>query len=107
MPRSCLLFTLVARWASFSPRAVGQNVSMQDAYGILKPAPKSVAGTPKIMLGVHFGWREQERDAAKHERLHDVLKLADIISPWSVGRYHKVDFGSGGFVANQVEDPNR
>ncbi len=56
------------------------------------------------MLGVPFGWREQERDSTKDEDLHRVLKLADIISPWAVGRYHEVDFKSGRHVGNLVED---
>lgn len=40
-----------------------------------------------VMLGVPTGWRDQYRDATKEEDFHDLLKLADIISPWSVGRY--------------------
>ena len=36
--------------------------------------------------------------------MHEVLKLADVISPWAVGRYHKVDFETGKHVANLVED---
>ena len=57
-----------------------------------------------IMLGVPFHWREQGRDATKDEHLHEVLKLADVISPWAVGRYHEVDFEGGKHVANLVED---
>lgn len=44
-------------------------------------------GGMSIMLGVPYHWREQNRDATDHPRLHQVLQLADIISPWSVGRY--------------------
>lgn len=40
-----------------------------------------------IMLGVPTGWRDQYRDATEDDGLHDILKLADIISPWTVGRY--------------------
>ncbi len=40
-----------------------------------------------VMLGVPTGWREQNRDAIKDAAFHDVLKLADIISPWTPGRY--------------------
>ncbi|MEM6916815.1 MAG: xylosidase/arabinosidase, partial [Verrucomicrobiota bacterium] len=40
-----------------------------------------------IMLGVPYFWREGTRDATRDERFHEVLKLADILSPWSVGRY--------------------
>jgi hypothetical protein len=40
-----------------------------------------------VMLGVPTGWRELNRDAARDAALHDVLKLADVVSPWTVGRY--------------------
>lgn len=40
-----------------------------------------------VMLGVPTGWRELHRDAVKDPALHDVLKLADVVSPWTVGRY--------------------
>ncbi len=40
-----------------------------------------------LMLGVPTGWRERKRDAVADPALHDVLKLADVISPWTPGRY--------------------
>lgn len=40
-----------------------------------------------VMLGVPTGWREQVRDSIKDPRLHDVIRLADVVSPWTVGRY--------------------
>jgi len=61
-------------------------------------------GGASIMLGVPYGWREQSRDATDDERLHEVLKLADVISPWSVGRYHEVDFSSGKLVRHLIDD---
>ncbi len=42
-----------------------------------------------VMLGVPTGFREQNRDAVKDPELHDLLKLADVLSPWTVGRYGK------------------
>ncbi len=44
-------------------------------------------GGMSIMLGVPYYWREQKHDAIDDSNLHNVLKLADVISPWSVGRY--------------------
>ena len=44
-------------------------------------------GGMSIMLGVPYRWREQRGDATKDPDLHSVLQLADVISPWSVGRY--------------------
>ena len=40
-----------------------------------------------VMLGVPAYWRELKADAATDPALHDLLRLADIISPWTVGRF--------------------
>lgn len=44
-------------------------------------------GGTTVMAGVPYGWRTLDRDAVSDPSLHDTLKLAGIISPWSVGRY--------------------
>jgi hypothetical protein len=40
-----------------------------------------------VMLGVPTGWRLQDRDALEDPKLHEVLLLADVLSPWPVGRF--------------------
>ncbi len=40
-----------------------------------------------VMLGVPTGFRELNRDSLKDPALHDLLQLADVLSPWTVGRY--------------------
>ena len=40
-----------------------------------------------IMLGVPTYWRTLERDALEDPYLHDVIRMADVVWPWSVGRY--------------------
>jgi hypothetical protein len=40
-----------------------------------------------VMLGIATGWRRQDRDALVHHELHQVLLMADVLSPWSVGRF--------------------
>lgn len=40
-----------------------------------------------VMLGVPTGWRELNEDAVKQTALHDIIALADVVSPWTVGRY--------------------
>lgn len=40
-----------------------------------------------VMLGVPSYWREMTRDSLKDPLLHEVIKLADVVSPWAVGRY--------------------
>ncbi len=43
-----------------------------------------------VMLGVPTGWLNLERDAMADPELHGILKLADVISPWTPGRYRDV-----------------
>jgi hypothetical protein len=40
-----------------------------------------------VMLGVPTNWRELEGDAVSDPDLLNILALADIISPWTIGRY--------------------
>lgn len=40
-----------------------------------------------IMLGVPTYWRERRNDALPDAKLHDLIKAADVIMPWFVGRY--------------------
>jgi hypothetical protein len=44
-----------------------------------------------VMLGIATGWREQDRDALQDPELHKILLMADVLSPWSVGRFGTVD----------------
>lgn len=67
----------------------GRDYTLEECerfIDFLKNDPKY--GGNAVMVGVPYYWREQKRDAAADARLHDVLAKADIISPWSVGRYH-------------------
>lgn len=45
-------------------------------------------GGNAVLLGVPTGWRTLNRDATDDAALHAVLQKADIVSPWTVGRYH-------------------
>ena len=40
-----------------------------------------------VMIGVPTYWRELKNDTVKDPALHEVMALADIVSPWTVGRY--------------------
>ncbi|MCP5540268.1 MAG: xylosidase/arabinosidase [Akkermansiaceae bacterium] len=44
-----------------------------------------------VMLGVPSWWREGARDAVGDPRLLETIALADIVSPWTVGRYRTPD----------------
>ncbi len=40
-----------------------------------------------VMLGVPCYWRTLDRDAIDDAKLHELIALADIVSPWAVGRF--------------------
>jgi hypothetical protein len=40
-----------------------------------------------VMLGVPSWFRELTRDSVTNPALHEVIALADVVSPWTVGRY--------------------
>jgi hypothetical protein len=40
-----------------------------------------------VMLGVPTGWRTLDRDSLNDGKLHEIILEADIVSPWTVGRY--------------------
>lgn len=61
-------------------------------------------GGMSLMLGVPYHWREQQGDAIDDPRLHEVLKLADVISPWSVGRYRNGEHEAAHILDHQRED---
>ena len=48
---------------------------------------EAVPGGCTVMLGVPSYWRGLERDSVSDPKLHELLAMADIVSPWTVGRY--------------------
>ncbi len=48
------------------------------------------AGGCTVMVGVPTYWRELKRDAISDPELIQVINLADVISPWTVGRYTNI-----------------
>jgi len=44
-----------------------------------------------VMVGVPSGWRTFEADSVTDRELHAVIGQADIISPWTVGRYKHLE----------------
>lgn len=48
-----------------------------------------------VMLGVPSWWREGGRDALADPMLREVAALADVVSPWTVGRYRTPDGAAG------------
>lgn len=68
-----------------------RQYSIQD---VDKLVDKLKAGEKKvsIMLGIPYYWRTLDRDTEPDPALHALIKKADIIMPWAVGRYKMEDF---------------
>ncbi len=65
----------------------GQIKRRPDFGECTKLLKKFKADGCSVMLGVPTGWREQDHDASQNPELHRVLLMADVLSPWSVGRF--------------------
>lgn len=66
----------------------GRKYSLDECEALirfLKSDPKYGGNT--VMVGVPAGWRTLDRDAVPDKRLLEIVRLADIVSPWSVGCY--------------------
>jgi hypothetical protein len=44
-------------------------------------------GNCTVMLGVPAHWRTLDHDSVADKKLHELILKADIVSPWTVGRY--------------------
>ena len=77
---------LVSLWGfGFSDREPMLD-EWKQLIAFLKDDPKY--GGCSIMLGVPTFWRTLNRDAIKDPAMHEILTSADVVSPWSVGRYN-------------------
>lgn len=77
---------LVAVWGvGFSDKRPYTLADCRRLVEFLKSDPQ--AGGCAVMLGVPAHWREQNGDAVADAALLDLLRLADVLSPWTVGRY--------------------
>ena len=44
-------------------------------------------GGNTVMVGVPTYWRTLRRDCVADEKVHEIVRSADIVSPWTVGRF--------------------
>jgi hypothetical protein len=82
---------LLVLWGvGFSDGRKYSIADVQSMVNTLKGPEKKVS----IMLGVPYYWRTLQKDTENNPLLHEVIKSADIIMPWAVGRYN-----SGSYMA--------
>ena len=82
---------LVALWGvGFSDHRAYHLSCVEKIMDFLKNDP--VYGGCSILLGVPTYWRDFGVDTENDPKLHNVLRRADIIHPWFVGRYNEVSY---------------
>jgi len=80
---------VVAVWGiGFKDRAYTLN-ECHRLVRFLKNDP--VYGGNTVLLGVPTGWRELNRDSVQDQKFHEIIADADIVSPWTIGRYRDID----------------
>ncbi len=79
---------LVALWGVGFNNEIKRRPGFAECTELLQ---KFKADGCSVLLGIATGWREQDRDALQDPDLHRVLQMADVISPWSVGRFGTLD----------------
>ena len=83
---------LVAIWG------VGFNdnrkYTLDDIEKLIRFLKSDEGGNCSVLLGVPTYWREFGRDCVKEEKLHDVIKMADVVHPWFVGRFREEGYDS-------------
>ncbi len=74
---------LVAIWGVGFNNDIKRRAGIQVCKELIQ---KFKADGCSVMLGTATGWRAQDRDAPKDPELHNMLLMADVLSPWSIGR---------------------
>lgn len=69
--------------ALYGPGFADQPEAMGEWGALVASMRRSGAS---VMLGVPTHWREGTGDARPGKAVHDILRQADVISPWTVGR---------------------
>lgn len=82
---------LVAFWGiSAGTRESGHIPEIFDIINFFKNDP--VYGGCSIHLGIPSRWRTLGSDTKGDPRLHEVIKQADVVHPWLVGRYNEATY---------------
>lgn len=67
----------------------GRKYNLDDVERLIKFFKSDEGGNCSILLGVPTYWREQGSDCIDDPRFLDVVRQADIIHPWFVGRFRE------------------
>ena len=70
----------------------GREYTLEDIQELIeffKNDPKY--GGCSVLLGVPTGWRTLSRDCMTNPKVHELIKMADIVHPWTPGRYKTLE----------------
>ena len=65
----------------------GRKYTLKEGLELVAFLKSRAGGECTVMLGVPTHWRTLDRDAVNDAALHELIAVADIVSPWAVGRY--------------------
>ena len=65
----------------------GRKYTLKEGLELVDFLKSKEGGGCTVMLGVPAHWRTLERDAINDKTLLELIGTADIVSPWTVGRY--------------------
>jgi len=80
---------VIALWGAAFTHRRWDPAAAKALLDFLKNDPKY--GGLTVMLGVPAYWRELRADCRNDPAVHELLLTADIISPWNVGRFGRLD----------------
>lgn len=75
---------LVAIWGVGFNNEIKPRAGLKQCEQLIR---KFKADGCSVLLGTATGWRNQDRDALSDPELHRVLLMADVLCPWTVGRF--------------------
>ena len=81
---------LVGIWGVGFPERNNNLHATEKIIDFLKNDP--VYGGCSILLGVPAYWRDFGKDTEKDPYLHEIIRKADIIRPWFVGRFNEESY---------------
>lgn len=95
---------LVAIWGvGFQERPyTAKSSEIERFMDFVKNDPKY--GNFSVMLGVPTRFRTLTRDSEPDPYLHEVIRKADIVQPWLVGRYKMPDLENDNVYRKQIAD---
>ncbi len=65
----------------------GRKYTLKEGLDLVSYLKSTPAGGCTVMLGVPTYWCTLERDAVHDDALLELISKADVVSPWTVGRY--------------------